>query len=76
MLENDYYLKEVGDEHLRCQHEPSLSEVRVACTLPEFLLSKQVLECVKWHTTHCLDSMECVHHVGLHMRVLSGPAKA
>jgi hypothetical protein len=40
------------------------------------LLSEQVLEAVKWHTSHCLDSMECVHHVGLHMRVLSGPTQA
>jgi hypothetical protein len=65
-----------GNEHLGCQHEPSLPEVRVACTLPEFLLSKQVLESVEWHTTHYLDSMEYMHHVGLYMRVLSGPAKA
>jgi hypothetical protein len=47
--------------------------MRVACTLPEFLLSEQILEAVKWHTSHTLDSMECMHHVGLHMRVLSGP---
>jgi hypothetical protein len=63
MLENDYYPKEVGNEHLGCQHEPSLPELRVACPLPEFLLSKQVLESVEWHTTHYLDSMECMHQL-------------
>jgi hypothetical protein len=47
--------------------------VRVACTLPKFLLNEQVLEAVKWHTTHYLDFMEYMHHVGFHMRMLSGP---
>jgi hypothetical protein len=75
------YPEEICNKHIGCELEPCLPNVRVVSTLPITLLSeqalevvKQALEVVKWLGTHCLHSMECVHHVGLDVGVLSGPA--
>jgi hypothetical protein len=44
--------------------------VRATSTLSELLLSEHVLKALKWLGTHSLNSMECVHHVGLNMGML------
>jgi hypothetical protein len=48
--------------------------VRAGNTLPIILLSEQALKAFKWLGTYRLHSVECVHHVGLDVGVLSGPA--
>jgi hypothetical protein len=37
------------------------------------LLFEQLLHTVKWLNSHCLDSVEDMHHVGFDMGVLGGP---
>jgi hypothetical protein len=39
------------------------------------LTCEQLLHTVKWLTSHCLDSVEDMHHVGFDMGVLGGPTK-
>jgi hypothetical protein len=68
------YLEEICNKHIGCELEPCLPDVRAVSTLPIILLSEQALEAVKWLGSHRLHSMECVHHIGLDMGVLSGPA--
>jgi hypothetical protein len=66
-----YYRKKECNKDIGCQFEPYLSAMRALRTPSEFFLSEQILEALKWLATHCLNSMECVHHVGFHMGVLS-----
>ena len=76
IVENVSYPEEIGNKHLSCELVPCLVDVRAVSTLPVFLLRDQILETLKWLSTHRLHSMECVHNVGLHVGVLSSPAKA
>jgi hypothetical protein len=71
MIKSEYYPKEKCNKDIGCKFEPCLPVVRALRTPSELLLSKHILEALKWLVTHCFDSMECMDHVGLHMRVLS-----
>jgi hypothetical protein len=76
MIQEDNYPKEKCNEDIGCQIEPCLLDVRAICTPLVFLLSEPNLEALKWHATHRLHSIQCVHHAGLHMGVLIGPTQA
>jgi hypothetical protein len=39
------------------------------------LYCEQLLHTVKWLTSHCLDLVEDMHHVGFDMGVLGGPTQ-
>jgi hypothetical protein len=38
-------------------------------------LYEQLLKALKWLTIHCLDLVECMHHVGFDLEVLGSPTK-
>jgi hypothetical protein len=71
MIKSEYYPKEKCNKDISCQFEPCFLAVKALRTPSEFFLCEQILEALKRLATHCLDSMECVHHVGLHMGVLN-----
>ena len=70
------YPEEECNEDVGCQRIPCLPIVRAVCTPPVLLLSEPNLEALKWHATHRLHTVQCVHHAGLHMGVLIGPKNA
>ena len=71
MIKSEYYPKEECNKDIGCQFEPCFLAVK-ALTIPlEFFLCEQNLEALKRLAIHCLDSMEYVHHVGLHIGVLN-----
>jgi hypothetical protein len=76
MIQYENYPQEECNEDIGCQFVPCLLDVRVVCTPPVFLLSEPNLKALKWHATHRLHPIQCVHHVDLHMGVLIGPTQA
>jgi hypothetical protein len=72
-LKYDGYPKEECHKDISCHLVPSLPNLWAKNTPSVLLLSKQLLHALKWLTTHCLHSVQYVHHVGFDIEVLGSP---
>jgi hypothetical protein len=75
MKQYESYPKKECHKHVGCHLVPCLPNLWTLYTPLVLLYCEQLLHTVKWLTSHYLDSVEDMHHVGFDMGVLGSPTK-
>jgi hypothetical protein len=73
VMQYQYRNKNTIGREIRLKPKTNLSTLGIVGTLLVLIFAQLVLKALNGQSSKCLDTVHCVNHVGLHMRVLNGP---